>query len=86
VSATGSAPTPRTTPATLKVGALVEGKLLAERTKKGGWKAQESISGLIGPIQNTQAVPATANPGDLVKLRIKVASPIPAFEYVSGTQ
>lgn len=86
VSATGSAPAPRTTPATLKVGALVEGKLLAERTKKGGWKAQESISGLIGPIQNTQAVPATANPGDLVKLRIKVASPAPAFEYVLGTQ
>ncbi len=84
--AAGPTPTLRPTVATLKVGAVVEGTLLTEKTKKEGWKAQEKISGLIGPIQNTQAVPATASPGDLVKLRVKVASPVPAFEYVSGTQ
>jgi hypothetical protein len=77
-------PTPRSSPAALKVGALVEGTLLEERTKKGGWKAQEKLSGLSGPIQNTQAVPATANAGDSVSLKVKIASPAPAFEYVSG--
>jgi hypothetical protein len=84
VPAAGPISAPRPMPATLKVGAVVEGTLLAEKTRKGGWKAQESITGLIGPIQNTQAVPAAANAGDSVNLRVKVASPAPAFEYVSG--
>jgi CRISPR-associated protein Cmr6 len=86
--ALGNRPMPasRSMPAALKVGALVEGMLLEERTKKGGWKAQEKQSGLIGPIQNTQVVPGTASPGDMVKLRVKVASPAPAFEFVAGTQ
>lgn len=79
--AAGPTPKPR---AALRVGDLVEATLLEEKTKKGGWKAQEKLTGLSGPIQNTQAVPSAANAGDSVNLRVKVASPAPAFEYVSG--
>jgi CRISPR-associated protein Cmr6 len=67
---------------TLRVGTIVEATLLAAKTNKGGWKAQETVSGLVGPIQNTQAVPSTSNVGDVVKLKVKVASPSPAFEYL----
>ena len=84
VPTAGPTPTPRPSPAALKVGAFVEGTLLEEKTKKGGWKAREKLTGLSGPIQNTQAVPADANAGDSVNLRVKVASPASAFEYVSG--
>ena len=68
----------------LKVGVVVEGVLLEEKTRKGGWKAQETVSGLAGAIQNSQAVPLDAKPGDTVKLKIKIANPKdPAWEYVS---
>ena len=68
----------------LKVGVVVEGVLLEEKTRKGGWKARETASGLAGAIQNTQAVPFDAKPGDAVKLKIKIANPKdPAWEYVS---
>jgi CRISPR-associated protein Cmr6 len=73
----------RPAPTPLKVGAIVEGVLLEERTKKGGWKAREARSGLAGPIQNSQAVPSGAKAGDTVKLKVRIASAKEAaFEYV----
>lgn len=73
--------------APLKQGEEVEGELCEEKTKKGGWKAKELQSGAVGVIQNTAAVPATAKPGDRVKLKVKIASPITslAFDYLPGT-
>lgn len=72
-------------PALLKQGAVVEGELCEERTKKGGWKAKDLQSGHMGVIQNTKDVPATAKPGDRVKLKVKIASPLSslAFDYIS---
>lgn len=74
-------------PAPLKQGAVVEGELCEEKTKKGGWKARELRSRAVGVIQNSGAVPATAKPGDRVKLRVKIASPASslAFEYLPET-
>lgn len=88
VSPPVAAPTaaPRVAVSALKVGTVVDGTLIAEKTKKGGWKARENASGLAGPIQNSQAIPPTANVGDPVKLKVKVISPDPAFEYVQGAK
>lgn len=52
----------------LRSGARVQGVLLDGRTKRGGWKARHEPSGLEGSIQNTDAVPADAKPGDRVDL------------------
>jgi CRISPR-associated protein Cmr6 len=78
---TSSAPRPSAAP--LKIGAIVAGVLLEEKTRKGGWKARETGSGLAGPIQNAQAVPAGVKAGDTVKLKVKIVSAKDAaFEYV----
>jgi CRISPR type III-B/RAMP module RAMP protein Cmr6 len=53
-----------------KPGDSVVAVLLAEKTKKGGWKAQIKGFSQIGPIQNTEAVPAGLNPGDEVRLTL----------------
>ena len=53
-------------------GDQVEAVLLAEKTRKGGWKAKHETSGLQGPIQNTDEVPADAEPGQ--RFRLIVAS------------
>lgn len=52
----------------LSAGQLVEAILLEERTKRGGWKARHTPSGLTGHIQNSAAVPAAAKAGDRVML------------------
>ena len=53
------------------------------KTKKGGWRAREDASGLVGPIVDSQKVPLTAKAGDAVKL--KVANDKPEFYYVPET-
>ncbi|MCC6367835.1 MAG: hypothetical protein IT165_30290 [Bryobacterales bacterium] len=74
---------PRPAAAPLKIGAIVEGTLLEEKTRKGGWKAREASSGLAGPVQNWQAVPPSAKTGDTLKLKVKIVSAKDAaFEYV----
>jgi CRISPR-associated protein Cmr6 len=76
-------PSSRASGSVLRVGTIIEGVLLEEKTKKGGWKARETSSGLAGAIQNSQTVPPGAKPGDRVKLKIKIANPKdPAFEYI----
>lgn len=49
-------------------GARVEGVLLDEKTKKGGWKARHDPSGLFGPIQNSADIPPDRKPGDILTL------------------
>lgn len=53
-------------------GDLVLGHLLAERTKKGGWRVSSWAwdEFVTGVISNTDAVPPTAKPEDLVRLRV----------------
>ena len=51
-----------------KSGERVDAVLLDEKTKKGRWKAKHEPSGLQGPIQNTEAVPADVAPGNRVGL------------------
>jgi len=68
-----------------KSGDRVEAVLLEERTKKGGWKARHEHSGLSGPIQNSDAVPAEKKPGDHVELLVAFASPRGiAFKWPAG--
>ena len=55
-------------PNTYKPGDQVEALLLAERTKKGGWKATITGSMLTGPVQGT--APANAEAGKTVRLVI----------------
>jgi CRISPR-associated protein Cmr6 len=55
-------------------GETVDGKLLEERTKKGGWKARHELSGLSGPIQNTGDVPGERQAGDTVTLIVASVS------------
>ena len=57
-----------------KTGARVEAELLADKTKKGGWKAKHVDSGLQGPIQDTNNAPADAEPGQRVKLTVASVS------------
>jgi CRISPR-associated protein Cmr6 len=76
---------PRAVVSALKVGNIVDGTL-TEKTAKGTWKARESASGLTGPIQNSKSVPPTANAGDAIKMKVKIATPSPAFEYLEGAK
>lgn len=72
-------------PALPKPGDRVEAVLLEERTKRGGWKARHEPSGLSGPIQNSDAVPAEKKPGDHVELLVAFASPRGiAFKWPAG--
>jgi CRISPR type III-B/RAMP module RAMP protein Cmr6 len=68
---TGGESGPRTVPSP---GSRVEAALLAEKTKKGGWRAKHEPSGLAGPIQNPGDVPAGKNPGDVLSLIVASAS------------
>ena len=52
----------------------VEAELLEEKTKKGGWKAKHVDSGIEGPIQDSQNVPADAEPGQRVELTVASTS------------
>jgi pyridoxal/pyridoxine/pyridoxamine kinase len=53
-------------------GDLVLGVLLAEQTKKGGWRVRSWAWGdlVTGIVSNTEAVPLTAKPDDQVRLRV----------------
>lgn len=67
-----------------KPGSKVDAVLLEERTKKGGWRARHDASGLAGPIQNSDAVPAEKKPGDNISLTVAIASEREiAFKYVA---
>lgn len=57
-----------------KANDRVEAELLEEKTRKGGWKAKHSDSGLEGPIQDPQNVPADAEPGQRVELTVASVS------------
>lgn len=55
-------------------GAMIDARLLEERTRKGGWKAMHEPSGLGGPIQNSGDVPSPKKVGDTLKLIVAIAS------------
>ena len=57
-----------------KTNERVEAELLAEKTRNGGWKAKHLDSGLQGPIQDNQNVPADAEPGQRVTLTVAFAN------------
>ncbi len=66
-------------------GQRVEAKLLAEKTKKGGWKAKHELSGLSGPIQNTGDVPGDKTAGDTLTLIVASANEREiAFRYLTA--
>lgn len=63
-------------------GQRVEAILLAEKTKKGGWRAQHIGTGIAGPIQNSADVPADKQPNDQLVLIVVSANPREiAFRY-----
>ncbi len=64
-------PTPTNLP---RSGERVEAVLPEEKTKKGGWKAKHEVSGLVGPIQNTNDVPGDKQPGDRLTLIVASAN------------
>lgn len=57
-----------------KSGDLVECILLAEKTRRGGWKAKLVKSDLVGPITNSSDVPPDTHPNKTVTLRIGAIS------------
>ena len=69
----GKSQTPSTVQPSAKFtsGDQVLAKLLEKKTRKGGWKAQETSSGRTGHIENSTAVPSDKKPGDIVQLKIK---------------
>ncbi|HUT87430.1 MAG TPA: type III-B CRISPR module RAMP protein Cmr1, partial [Candidatus Heimdallarchaeota archaeon] len=66
---------PAGSPASLAFGDYVEAILLEEKTKRGGWKAKHEPTSMVGPIQNTEDVPADKKPGDIVELRVQIPKP-----------
>ena len=61
-------------PALPKTGDKVQCVLLAQKTRKGGWKAKLLQRGSEGPITNTADVPTSAKPGQMVTLRVGAIS------------
>jgi len=57
-----------------KPGGRVDAVLLAEKTKKSGWKAKHEPSGLAGPIQNTGDVPGDKKARDVLTLVVALAN------------
>ncbi|MCY4590491.1 MAG: hypothetical protein OXE86_07995, partial [Alphaproteobacteria bacterium] len=77
------APTPRLLPA---AGERVEGVLVEEKTRKGGWKAAVEIGGprIVGDIFNSGEVPSDAEPGLEAEFVVRVANPANAsFMWLS---
>ena len=66
---------PAGSPVSLAFGDYVETILLEEKTKRGGWKAKHEPTSMVGPIQNTEDVPADKKPGDIVELRVQIPKP-----------
>ena len=60
-------------PSIPRPGERVEVVLLDERTKKGGWKARHESSGLEGPVQNSNEVPADKKAGERIAVEIRIA-------------
>lgn len=58
-----------------QAGEQVTAELLAEPTKKKGWRAKHLESGLAGPIHNTGDVPADKTPGDKITLIVASVNP-----------
>jgi len=63
-------PPPPPSPYKGRTNDVIEAVLLEEKTKKGGWRAQIKGYSQVGPIQNSDQVPADAKPGDVVRLVI----------------
>ncbi|MBC7821052.1 MAG: type III-B CRISPR module RAMP protein Cmr6 [Planctomycetaceae bacterium] len=59
-------------PPSVKPGDWVKAVLLAEKTGKGGWKAQHPGAKLSGPIQNSAEVPGDNVPGNELELVVAV--------------
>ncbi len=53
-----------------KSGAAIECVLLAQRTRKGGWRASLVHRPLAGPVTNSADVPTSAQAGQIVTLRV----------------
>ncbi len=51
-----------------RAGTIVSAKLLQERTRRGGWRAEHEPTGLSGSIQQYQDMPDTCNVGDVIEL------------------
>ena len=64
----------------IKTGSKINGVLLEEKTKKGGWKAKADGLG-VGNIQNSDEVPADKKPGDSVNLEVRVAKSDGAAQF-----
>ena len=58
----------------LRAGDTVQSVLLAEKTRKGGWKAKLQQRPIEGPITNTVDVPKSVKPGQVVALRVGTIS------------
>ncbi|MGO8747475.1 MAG: hypothetical protein ACLQNE_15995 [Thermoguttaceae bacterium] len=58
----------------LKSGVAIPCVLLAERTRKGGWRAKLVNRELSGPITNWANMPQSARPGQVVELRVGAVS------------
>jgi hypothetical protein len=61
-------------PSLPKTGDRVECVLLAEKTRKGGWKAKLVQRGTEGPITNSGDLPESAKAGQTVMLRVGAIS------------
>jgi hypothetical protein len=57
-----------------KSGAAIQCVLLAEKTRKGGWRAKLVNRELAGPITNSADVPQAAKPGQVVDLQVGAVS------------
>jgi len=67
-------------------GEAVQAELLAEKTKRGGWRARHVDTGLAGPIHNSRDVPIDSQAGDTVTLIVASANEREiAFQYPSST-
>lgn len=61
-------------PSLPRAGDKVECVLLAEKTRKGGWKAKLLQRGIEGPVTNSGDMPKAAKAGQLVMLRVGAIS------------
>ena len=57
-----------------KSGDDVQCVLLAEKTRKGGWKARLVEREMVGPVTNSKDVPGTVKAGQVVTLRVGIIS------------
>ncbi len=64
----------RTNPNLPSPGQIVDATLLEEKTKKGGWRARHTASGVSGPIVNTNETPSDWQPGMEVELKVEAAN------------